>query len=126
MMNKYRKYKNQRGVILVYAVMILFIFSMVMVGLLSYTASQIKLVRQTINREQAFQIAEAGANYYEWHLAHYISDYADGTGQINCNPCGPYVHNYVDKDTQQTLGQYSLVITPPPVGSTIVTVQSTG
>ncbi|HSY30259.1 MAG TPA: hypothetical protein VK832_22280, partial [Burkholderiaceae bacterium] len=60
-------------------------------------------------------------DYYQWHLAHFPTDYQDGTG----GP-GPYVHSYVDFDTQTTIGQYSLTITPPSVGSTIVTIQSTG
>ena len=67
------------------------------------------------------QIAEAGVDYYEWHLAHFPTDYQDGT-----NNSGPYVHNYTDNDTQNVLGQYSLVITPPVTGSTVVTIASTG
>lgn len=78
--------------------------------------------RKTQNAsEQAMQIAEAGINYYQWHLAHYPSDFQDGTGAP-----GPYTHNYVDYDTQTQIGQYQLTITPPSLGSTIVTIQSTG
>jgi len=36
------------------------------------------------------------------------------------------VHDYVDFDTQQKIGEFSLAVTPPPTGSTIVTIQSTG
>jgi hypothetical protein len=36
------------------------------------------------------------------------------------------VHNYIDTDTQDILGTYSLVITPPTNGSTLVTIASTG
>jgi hypothetical protein len=74
-----------------------------------------------IDNEQALQIAESGINYYQWHLAHFPNDYKDGT-----NASGPYVHNYKDYDTEVVSGQYSLVVTPPPSGSTVVTIQSTG
>lgn len=75
--------------------------------------------RQTA-RENALQIAEAGAEYYRWHLAHAQTDYQDGTGQP-----GPYVHDFEDASGKK-IGEFSLEITPPPVGSTMVTVKSTG
>jgi hypothetical protein len=82
---------------------------------------KMKVLATTIDREKSLQIAEAGVNYYQWHLAHYPNDYQDGTGTT-----GPYVHNYADFDTQQPMGQFSLSITPPVAGSTIITIQSTG
>lgn len=71
-------------------------------------------------REQAFNIAEAGVDYYKWHLAHNPTDYQDGTG----GP-GPYQHEYQDKDGN-ILGYFSLGIGAPLSGSTVVTVSSTG
>ncbi|MEK7508144.1 MAG: hypothetical protein AAB602_03635 [Patescibacteria group bacterium] len=73
-----------------------------------------------LNKQLAFSIAEAGVEYYRWHLAHAPNDFQDGTGQP-----GPYTHNYYNK-SGQIIGQFILDITPPPVGSTVVTVQSTG
>ncbi len=115
------KPSKEAGIMIVYEILIMFIFSVVMTGVISYAVFQLKVIRSTAYREQAFQIAEAGVNYYQWHLAHFVSDYKDGT-----NMSGPYVHDYIDKDTQQVIGRYSLVITAPPTGSTIVTIQSTG
>lgn len=116
--------KNQEsGSILVFTVVIIFIFSLVMLGLLSYATTELRLDRSTVTREQAFQIAEAGANYYEWHLANFPADFWDGNASTTP---GPYVHSYVDAATGQTIGNFSLTITPPPTGSTIVTVQSKG
>jgi hypothetical protein len=83
--------------------------------------AKMQILRSGIAREQAFQIAEAGINYYQWHLAHFPNDYQDGTG----GP-GPYVHDYTDFDTEQQIGQFSLEVTPPTTGSTIVTIKSTG
>ncbi len=114
-----------RGGILIYTAIIIFIVSLVLVSVLGNAVMQLRVLRSTISREQAFQIAEAGVNYYQWRLAHFPNDYANGTGQ-SCNPCGPYVNDYVDKDTNQKIGEYSLTITPPVVGSTVVTIQSTG
>lgn len=113
--------KRQQGVILIYEILVTFIFSVVMVAILATGNLQIRALRSSVNREQALQIAEAGVNYYQWHLSHFPTDYQDGTG----GP-GPYVHDYVDRDTQVVLGQFSLLITPPPTGSTVVTIQSTG
>jgi Tfp pilus assembly protein PilX len=112
-----------RGSILIFTIVIIFIFSLVMLGLLSYATSQIRVTRSAVDDQQAFQLAEAGTNYYEWHLAHYPADFWDGNASTTP---GPYVHTYIDTDTNQSVGQYSLTITPPAVGSTVVTVQSTG
>lgn len=116
------KFKNnQAGIVVIYELLIMVVFSAVMLGVIRYAIGQLQLVRQTAVREQAFQIAEAGINYYQWHLAHFPTDYQDGTGGA-----GPYIHTVVDQNTHVTLGQYSLTITPPSLGSTIVTIASTG
>src|SRR3989344_1900708 len=62
-------------------------------------AEQVRVVR-----EQALAIAEAGANYYAWHLAHYPSDLQDGTSSP-----GPYVHSYSDPEGG-VAGTFSLSI----------------
>ena len=104
------------------------IFAMIiimLIGTLGGSASglviaEIKKSKEKIARERVFEIAEAGAEYYRWHLAHVPDDFQDGTGVP-----GPYVHAFKDA-TGNTIGQYSLAITPPQNGSTIVTVESTG
>lgn len=121
----FSKHKLQQGSILVFEIVGIFIFSLVILAILGYATQQLRVLRSTVDKEQAFQVAEAGINYYQWHLAHYPTDYSDGAGG-GCGPCGPYTKDYVDTDTQQTVGRYSLTITPPPVGSTLVTIQSTG
>lgn len=82
---------------------------------------EMKILRSTVDKEEALQIAEAGINYYQWRLAHFPGDYTDGTGGA-----GPYIHDYKDYDTQVNVGKFSLSITPPATGSTIVKIQSTG
>lgn len=89
-------------------------------GLVSWGIIERRATVQRHEVELAFQIAEAGVSYYRWHLAHAATDYQDGTG----GP-GPYVHDYKDKDNV-TIGQFSLTITPPPLGSTLVIIDSIG
>lgn len=89
-------------------------------AVVSGASSVLKLSRSVYDRELAFQIAEAGIEYYRWHLAHDQDDFQDGTA----GP-GPYNHIFYDK-TANRIGTFSLTITPPSVGSTIVTVQSDG
>lgn len=112
---------KDKGVIMVYLIIVIFVFLMIMQPVVSVMVGKFKLLRTTIDREMALQIAEAGINYYQWRLAHFPEDYTDGTGQA-----GPYLHDYKDKDTQETVGQFSLVITPPSSGSTVVQIESTG
>lgn len=118
--SKILNYKSQTGSVLIFEVVLIFIFSLVMLAVMGNAVAQLRVIRSSGQREQAFGIAEAGANYYQWRLAHFPADFQDGTGQA-----GPYVHDYLDKDTNQVIGQYSLTITPPATGSTVVTIAST-
>jgi len=90
-------------------------------GISSYALFEHRASTRKHDRDLALHIAEAGANYYRWHLAHAPEDYTDGTGVTP----GPYVHDYTDKDGN-VIGQYSLEIDEPLPGSTVVTVRSTG
>jgi hypothetical protein len=89
-------------------------------ALISWAGTNVRSARSARNEELALQIAESGINYYRWHLAHAPTDYQDGTATS-----GPYTHNFYDKDGE-AIGKFSLTITPPPIGSTIVTVVSEG
>src|SRR3989344_1709267 len=94
------------------------VISVLMVGaLVSWASINIKASRLGVYREQALQIAEAGVDYYRWHLAHAPTDYKDGT-----TLAGPYVHNFFDKDAIQ-IGTFTLDITPPITGSTLVSIK---
>lgn len=119
-MNKIKK-KTNNGSILLLLLFVIFIFSITMFPIINWAVTQSKVIKSNIAGEQALQIAEAGINYYQWHLAHFPTDYQDGTGTT-----GPYLHNYTDLDNETVIGQYSLSITAPATGSTIVTIASTG
>ena len=112
--------KNQknRGLVLVQVLVFAVVAVVTLTGLIGWAGANIKASRESFYREQAFEIAEAGIEYYRWHLAHNPTDFQDGTGAS-----GPYIHAYYDKDGVR-IGQFELTITSPPVGSTIVDVKS--
>lgn len=119
--NKKLKIKNfNEGMIILQAIVFASVVVMIVGALSSWSATTVKAGRIAFNREQAFQSAEAGIDYYRWHLAHAPLDFQDNTG----GP-GPYVHTLKDKNGN-TVGQFSLDITAPPIGSTVVKIKSTG
>lgn len=121
--NKLPSYKLQahRGAILMLSLVFLGIFVFMGVGLVSMVDMQRKLTVKKVSYNQAMQIAEAGLNYYQWHLAHAPNDFQDGTGQA-----GPYIHDYNDP-YGSAIGQFSLSITPPGTGcNDAVSITSTG
>lgn len=122
MSDKHKNFKqNKRGSILMFALVFGSVAFMVIVtGVASYALFENKASVREQDRNSAFHMAEAGVNYYRWHLAHNQTDYQDGTGQP-----GPYVHEYQDKDGN-LIGYFSLNIIPPLAGSTVVTIESTG
>src|SRR3989338_317382 len=111
---------KKKGIIIVQTLVFAAVAVVIIGALGSWAATTVKDSRIAFNREQAFQSAEAGIDYYRWHLAHAPLDYQDGTGTI-----GPYIHILQDKNGAD-VGQFSLDIIPPPVGSTIVTIKSIG
>lgn len=88
-------------------------------GFTFLAVSFLQLSTRSINRNVAFSIAEAGIEYYRWHLAHAPTDYQDGTGQP-----GPYVHEYYARDGRH-LGAFELEITPV-TNTSMVRIRSTG
>lgn len=104
-------------------------FSISSVAVIQITMDNFFIVGNIIKSQQSFNIAEAGLNYYLWHLNHDNTDYKDGnTTPTTPDPLlgyGPYEHDYVDT-TGKVLGTYTLYINPAGNGSTIVKVRSIG
>lgn len=115
-------YKKQKGAVLITTLVFASIAVIMISGLVAWFGGLLKSSRHVVLREQAFQIAEAGIEYYRWHLAHDQDDYYDGNG---ASSTGPYIHDFYDKDGVK-LGEFALTITPPTIGSTIVTITSVG
>lgn len=92
----------------------------VLSGALNWVYTFYLIVNREIDKKKAIAIAESGIEYYRWRLNHFPRDYTDGTNQP-----GPYFHNFEDR-LGNLIGQFILEITPPPLGSTIVKIKSTG
>ena len=114
---------RKTGVILVNVLVFATIAIVITTALVQWGGTILKNETQLTNSQEAFEIAESGIDYYKWHLNNLPTDYYDGNAS-NTSP-GPYVHSFQDKDGT-TIGQFSLRITPPATGTTIVTVKSTG
>lgn len=112
--------KKENGQLLIPIIIFSSIAIVLMGGIISWSNITIQANRRLFTREQAIQLAEAGIDYYRWHLAHAPTDFQDGTG----GP-GPYIHEINDKNGNR-VGQFSLSITPPLIGSTRVVIESTG
>ena len=113
--------KKTKGSIMIFSLVFGSVaFTIIISGLAGYALFQHKSTAINSVRDRAFHIAEAGAEYYRWHLAHYPTDYKDGT-----DTPGPYIHEYKDKD-DNVIGYFSLEITPPVSGTAVMTVKSSG
>lgn len=95
-------------------------FVVVIYSLLLILSIQLDFSHRQIAQEKALHVAEAGINYYKWHLAHAPEDFQDGTGQA-----GSYEHDYSDPQGSK-IGKFSLEIVAPTDGSSVITLKSTG
>lgn len=80
------------------------IFFTMLIGLSGFVLAQNRAQDVTRHRAEAFNIAEAGLNYYLWFLSHFPGNTTNGTGLP-----GPYVSNYTDPESG-TSGTYSLSV----------------
>jgi hypothetical protein len=116
---------NHSGFIMLMVLVMAFVLSAIGLVGAQLLISNIRFNDYQKRSATAFEVAEAGVNYYLWHLEYNPSDYKDGKSTPNTAPYGPYVHNYYDV-AGNLLGTYTLYITPPPAGSTVATVESIG
>jgi len=127
---------SQSGMAVPLVLIVASIFIIFGVSLISWSITSHKNTIRKVRQTQSLQVAEAGVNYYKWHLAHNSFDYKDGNDWCcSENPlltledcggvCGPYVHDYKNNEGI-VIGQFSLKIAPSKIGSTINTIESTG
>lgn len=115
-----KKLLNTKGSITPAVLTITTAFLIVVYGLLGLLVMQVDFSNRSLASEKALALAEAGINYYRWHLAHDPVDFTNGTGQP-----GPYTIEFNDPSAG-LVGSFVLTITPPLSGSAIVTIKSTG
>lgn len=94
-------------------------------AIISLSLSNVKMANLHNKKITSMSIAEAGLNYYLWHLAHNNEDYCDGNACTGSAPYGPFTHEYKDQ-SGTLLGSYDLFITPPDTGSSMTIVKSVG
>lgn len=119
---------NQEGFLLPTVLSIIIAASILGAAVLTVVLNNFFVVGNNVTSQKAFNIAEAGINYYMWHLSHNSTDYKDGQSTPTTPGTlgyGPYTHNYVDSNTT-TEGTFTLWINPAGNGSTIVTIRSIG
>lgn len=110
---------------------------MVAIGIILVTISSVITLTlsdaiRTNKNQLALNIADAGVNYYLWHLSHSAADFKDGNTSATLNASGdfvgfygPFVHDYKD-DNSVVVGRYTLYIKPKSSGSTVAIVRSIG
>lgn len=81
------------------------IFLAVFGAMSSFVLVQNRSATENTGKSEGLAIAEAGLEYYKWHLAHFPSDLQNGTGQP-----GPYTVTYTDPETGTAAGSYKLSI----------------
>jgi len=104
---------NKRGDIVITMIIIGGIIIMASAAVASLLISEHHKVDRSVAREETLQIAEAGANYYRWVLSHDPTNYT-GASQDYYDTAG------------NVIGHYTVTVTPPNNGSTVVTLTSTG
>jgi hypothetical protein len=80
------------------------VFITIFGGLAFYVLSGNRLQSHNASSVKALALAEAGLEYYRWHLAHYPDDMRNGTGAA-----GPYEIEYDDPEAG-IAGTYTLTI----------------
>ncbi|OGD62364.1 hypothetical protein A2215_02885 [Candidatus Berkelbacteria bacterium RIFOXYA2_FULL_43_10] len=127
MANKLKSYylKPKKGMYLPVIMLASVIFVALAVAVITFALSDLKDSKLHERNISALEVAEAGVNYYMWHLSHDNDDYCDGGECIGETPYGPYSHEFKDQ-SGQVIGSYDLYITPPALGESVTTVKAVG
>jgi len=119
-------YKTVHGSALVYALIMVSIVAVLFTGVIQFITSHVRDGLNAESKEQSLHIAEAGVYFYRWYLAHQVEGLT--AQQIfnfwqNGTPYGvgsPYEEDY------ESIGRYSISVTPPVDYSTVVSAEVTG
>jgi hypothetical protein len=118
------------GSIMATTLIILSIVSILFTGFITYIISQINYSSHMAAKESALYVADAGIEFYKWYLAHetdgkQMQEILDFWEETSPYPHGVGIGNEYEVD-YNGIGKYSIVVTPPVGGSSIITVESTG
>lgn len=117
--------KKKKGMYLPLILLSSVIFMALATAIINMALTNVKMANLHNKKITSMSIAEAGINYYMWHLAHDSSDFCDGNTCSGSTPYGPFHHDYTDQ-SGVSLGTFDLFITPPSTGGSTVTVKSVG
>ncbi|TAK96796.1 hypothetical protein EPO05_00920 [Patescibacteria group bacterium] len=123
--------KKRKGTALAYGLVVIAISSIILVSMMRYVTTQMSFGFNRIEKERAFQVAEAGVYFYRWYLAHQVSgrtvqqirDFWDHGNPYGVN--APYEAEFSDPEGG-IIGKYHIEVEAPDSTSTIVMVKSTG
>jgi len=134
MMNEASMRKSRaayRGSVIAYGLVIMAFVTVLLTAAVGFIVSHIRYSSQFVQREEAFQIAESGVDFYQWYLAHSTDGLTAAQVEAfwtTSHPYGvdePYEAAYSDPGLGE-IGKYRIEVIPPETGSTIVTIRSTG
>jgi hypothetical protein len=130
--------KAKKGSAIAYALVLMAAVLIILTAMIQFVVSQMKYSLTNRDREEAFQIAESGVNFYRWYLAHQtegktvlqVKQFWEtgnpiAVGTSTCGRSGDYEVEYRDP-SGSAIGKYCLEVTPPPAWSTIAIIKSTG
>ena len=132
-MNKKFMQKKSGAIYLVLLLVMSGVFIFLATAIMSLAFANVRLARHNQSMVSSLSVAEAGVNYYLWHLSHSPLDYCDGhtKGSPECpttappSGYGPYTHDFNGPDGTK-LGTFILTITPPSLGGTIYDIKAVG
>jgi hypothetical protein len=113
------------GSALAYALVIMSAVAVLLTSILGFISSQAKYSIQRQSQEQSLRVAEAGVHFYKWYLAHQLNGRTNSqidafwSGGTALGQTAPYTADFHDP-YGSAIGQYSIEVTPPIAGSTIV------
>jgi hypothetical protein len=127
-MKRFRILQNQDGFMLPGLISFIIAISILGAAVITVILNNFYVVGNNVTSQKAFNISEAGLNYYLWHLSHNATDFKDGQATSGTDATlgnGPFVHDYID-DSGKKQGTFTLWIKPQGNGSTIASVRSIG
>lgn len=119
--------KHPTGITFVQVIITGTILLAICVSVAAIVFNTLRFATRSQRAVSATYIAEAGINYYLWHLSHNVNDYCDGKacGSLGADGYGPFTYDYKTPDGHKQ-GTYSIYIKPPSGASAAVTVKSVG
>jgi hypothetical protein len=94
-----------RGYLMLTAIVFGAVFVTILGALSGFVLSQNRAELHEEGNSEGLTIAEAGVEYYRWHLAHFPNDLQNGTGHA-----GPYTIPYSDPELGGTTGTITLSV----------------